>query len=299
MLAGGFGWAALHVFPTITEILNNSLYLGLSLAAIGAVVYMATEPMARNLITTAFQTVVRGITGLFVKLDPIRVMKNHLEDMADNIDKLSRQIGQLRGQMRNLRGIIDQNKADMQRQLLQAEKAKSQHDQKELILSSRKAARLKASNEKYEKLYAQMDHLHDILTRMYTHAEIVYEDTQDQIRLREIDYKAIRTSRKAMEGARNVIADTQNKTRFEEALQALAEDISRKTGEMERFVDLSKNFMDSVDLENAVYAEDGLKMLESLESSLLDTPVSDTTGPAPDENLARDESDDNTYEDLF
>jgi len=36
-------------------------------------------------------------------------------------------------------------------------------------------------------------------------------------------------------------------------------------GEMERFMELSANFMDSIDLQNGVYEERGLEMLEKWE----------------------------------
>jgi hypothetical protein len=67
-------------------------------------------------------------------------------------------------------------------------------------------------------------------------------------------------------------------------MEAIADDVSMKIGEMERFMDLSSNFMDSIDLQNGVFEEEGLKMLDKWEKegvSLLlgkdkDLLVSDT-----------------------
>jgi hypothetical protein len=47
------------------------------------------------------------------------------------------------------------------------------------------------------------------------------------------------------------------------ALEAMAEDVGQKVGEMERFMDVSRNFMDSIDLQNGVFEEEGLAMLEN------------------------------------
>jgi len=49
------------------------------------------------------------------------------------------------------------------------------------------------------------------------------------------------------------------------AMEAVADDVSNKVGEMERFMEMSSNFMDSVDLQNGVFEEEGLKMLEKWE----------------------------------
>jgi hypothetical protein len=52
---------------------------------------------------------------------------------------------------------------------------------------------------------------------------------------------------------------------FDMAMEAVAEDVANKVGEMERFMELSANFMDSVDLQNGVFEEEGLQMLEKWE----------------------------------
>ena len=52
---------------------------------------------------------------------------------------------------------------------------------------------------------------------------------------------------------------------FDQAMEVIADDVANKVGEMERFMELSADFMDSVDLQNGVFEEQGLKMLEEYE----------------------------------
>ena len=47
-------------------------------------------------------------------------------------------------------------------------------------------------------------------------------------------------------------------------LEAIADDVSNKVGEMEQFMSMSENFMQSIDLQNGVFEEEGLKMLEKM-----------------------------------
>lgn len=69
-----------------------------------------------------------------------------------------------------------------------------------------------------------------------------------------------------MKSAMSVISgDKDKRALFDESLEALADDISGKVGEMEQFMELSENFMASVDLQNGVFEEEGLKMLEKWE----------------------------------
>ena len=52
---------------------------------------------------------------------------------------------------------------------------------------------------------------------------------------------------------------------YEEALDIMATDLANKLGEMERFMEVSQSFMDGIDLQNGVFEEKGLEMLEKWE----------------------------------
>jgi hypothetical protein len=92
------------------------------------------------------------------------------------------------------------------------------------------------------------------------------EDIADQVEVKEQERIAIRSSNSAMRSAMSVIkGDKDKRAMFDQALEAVADDVSQKVGEMERFMELSDNFMKSIDLQNGVFEEEGLKMLEKWE----------------------------------
>jgi hypothetical protein len=97
-------------------------------------------------------------------------------------------------------------------------------------------------------------------------SEILIEDTKDQVKVKEQERKAIRTSHSAMKSAMAIISgDPDKRAMFDAALEHIADDLSSKVGEMERFMEMSANVMDSVDLENGMLEEEGMKMLEEWE----------------------------------
>ena len=117
-----------------------------------------------------------------------------------------------------------------------------------------------------------MEILYRILTKMHDNSEVLLEDTRDQVKLKEQERKAIRTSHSAMKSAMSIISgDPDKRAMFDMAMETIADDVANKVGEMERFMEMSSNFMDSVDLQNGVFEEQGLKMLEEWEkkSSLM------------------------------
>lgn len=265
ILGGGF--LILSNLAAIITLMQNVLYLSLMLAALGVIVYMILDPKMRNLIWYMYKSVMRSITSMFVQLDPIGILKSYVEDLEDNLKKMRKQIGLLRGQMRKIQGLMEQNGQEIDNNLKLAAAARDKGKDQQMVLSSRKAARLKESNQKYQVLYNKMEVMYRILTKMHQNSEILLEDTRDQVKLKEQERKAIRASHSAMKSAMSVISgDPDKRAMFDMAMENITEDVANKVGEMERFMEMSANFMDSVDLQNGVFEEKGLAMLEEWET---------------------------------
>ena len=98
--------------------------------------------------------------------------------MSDNLKKMGKQIGNLRGQMRKIKTLMMDNAKEIEQNLKIARKAKEMSNNQQLTLATRKAARLRDSNEKYEKLHKKMGLLYKVLTKMYANSEILLEDTK-------------------------------------------------------------------------------------------------------------------------
>jgi len=267
-LAGfaGLGWFMFKYGAALVAAASNTLNLVLILAALAAVVYVLLDPKFRNLAFYVYKSIMRFITGIFIQIDPIGILQSYVEDLKTNLKKMNKQIGLLRGQMRKLNDVIQANKRQIVSNLKLADKAQRSEKEAIMILKSRKAGRLKESNMRLEDLYKKMEVLYRVLVKMYENSEILLEDVADQVEVKKQERAAIKASHSAMKSAINIISGKGDKREmFDQALEAIADDVSMKIGEMERFMDLSANFMDSIDLQNGIFEEEGLKMLEQWE----------------------------------
>ncbi len=265
VIGGGFLLSAL--LPLLVGAMSNMLTLAGLLAALGAVVYMVLDPKMRALVWYMYKSAMRTVTGWFIEIDPIGILKGYVSDLESNLRNMNRQIAKLRGQLHKLNESIVTNKKNIQSNLTLAQKAKDSQEQQVMILKSRKAGRLKESNLKLEDLYKKMEILYRVLTKMYQNSEVLIEDVKDQVKVKDQERKAIVASHSAMKSAMTIInGDKDKKEMFDMALEAIAVDVSQKVGEMERFMDMSANFMDSIDLQNGVFEEEGLRMLEEWEN---------------------------------
>jgi hypothetical protein len=265
-LAAGLSFLIGSFWPIIITLTQDVLSLSIFLVFMASLGYLLLDSRIRSLINYFFKTSMKKITGLFIKVDPIGVLKNHVHDLKKKLEDMTRQLNKLRGQMHRLNEIIITNKRNIENNLQLASKAKEEEQQSVMILKSRKAGRLKESNVKLEDLYKKMEVLYRVLTKMHENSFILMEDVKDQVLVKEQEQRAIHTSHSAMQSAMSIIKGNPDKrVLFDNAMDAVAEDVSEKVNEMERFMDMSSNFMDSLDLQNGIFEENGLEMLENWE----------------------------------
>jgi hypothetical protein len=314
-ILGAAGFLIASAGGAILGFLTTTIGLVVSLAVLGAIVFMALDPKMRNLIFYGYKSIMRAITGMFVQIDPIGILKTYVEELQNNLRKMNKQISQLRAQMHKLKELIVKNEREIKNNLQIAGKAKETNKRNVMILKSRRAGRLKDSNMRLEELYKKMEVLYRVLTKMYENSQILAEDIKDQVMVKEQERKAIHASHGAMKSAMSVInGDPDQRAMFDMAMENITEDVANKVGEMERFMEMSANFMDSVDLQNGVFEEEGMQMLEQWEkesTSLLlgeekdqlllqaqsDSEVLDLDAPVPER--ARQSGSKNQYDSFF
>jgi hypothetical protein len=193
-------------------------------------------------------------------------LKGYIEHLEGSLGKMTKQMNQLRGQMHKLKELIITNQREIQSNLAQANQAKDAQKDAQMILKTRKAGRLTDSNMRLDELYKRMETLYRILTKMHETSYVMAEDLKDQIMVKETERNAIMASHSAMQSAMSILTgNPDKKAMFDMALEAIATDVSSKMGEMENFMQMSEKIMNGIDLQNGVFEEEGLKMLEDWE----------------------------------
>lgn len=263
---GGIAYLTIKNSALLLAALQGAIGIGVTLGVLGLIIFFALDPKLRATVSYMYKSIMRTITGWFVTIDPIGILKNYVSDLESNLKKMGQRIGDIKGQMRKLSDMVKTNTQDMEHNMALAKKAKELGNDKQMLLSTRKAARLKETNAKYEALHSKMSVLYKVLTKMYSNSEILIEDTKDNVRVKEQERKAIRASHSAMRSAMSIIkGDPDKRAMFDQAIEVIADDVANKVGEMEQFMEMSSEFMDSIDLQNGMFEEKGLAMLAEYE----------------------------------
>jgi phage shock protein A len=255
------------IMPYIIAALANTLYAGLLGGTLLGVVSLVMNKKFRTLCSSFFKSSMRWLTGLFITIDPIGILKNYTEDMRERLSDIDSNIAKLNGQKKQLARTIEEERSNSEQSAKLASVAKKKGEAQAVAANMRKAARSQDFVKKLEKTHEKMEFLYRILMKMRNSVNFLLDDTTDQVRIMEAEYKSIKAAHKAMRGAEALVQGDSAKELFDQSCEFIAEDIANKLGEMETFMELSEGFMTNVDLQNGVWDEEGMKMLEQWEKT--------------------------------
>ena len=311
MMAGlivGGGYLLYHFLPFIITLLQNAIHASLLLIGLAVILYVVLDPKFRNMIWYLYKIGMKKMTGWIVEIDPISIIKVYIDELRERRREVNGQITKLKGEIGKIARVIEDNVREIKKQMSFAQAAKNQGKKPQVALAAREAARLKDSNSKLGPLKIRMDKLYKYLDKIYSHSGYLIQDMASEVRVKEQEYNAIKASHSAMKTALSIFnGDDDKKLMFDQAMEFVQEDMGRKLGEMERFMDMSETFIDNIDVQNGVYEEEGLDMLDSWNdndfSFLLADPMKGETVVIPSRETPQNEpikmKEDSAYGEFF
>ena len=266
LLLGGGAYGASMLLPFIITLMENTITAVALLAVLAGILYVAMDHRVHTLVAYFYRGSMRKVTQVLIELDPINILKSYVEDLKARRTEMNEQVGKVKGQMVKSKVIIEKNEAERINCLKLAEQAKIKGPVDAVIVNTRQAGRLEKANETLNSLYVKMEMLYRVLAKMYDSSGFLIQDIEGEVQVQIIQRDAVMAGHNAMKSAMKIIqGDTDKKMLFDQTMDYLVDDYGAKVGEMERFMEVSSNFINGVDLQNGVFQEDGMKMLEKWE----------------------------------
>jgi predicted DNA-binding transcriptional regulator len=274
-IAAGMGglWFAgpflIGLFATAITLVGQAITLTILGAILFALWMIISNKKFQTLVSYAFKSAMRAITGVIVEIDPIGIMKSYVEDMKKKRETIGEARDKLNGQIKNLEQKIRDNDQNMATAISKAKVAKDKGMGAQLQVQARQAGRLEKLNEgSFRPMLAKMAAHKKALDKYFEVTGIVIEDLQNEVDMREIQRKTILASHTAMKAAAAIInGGTSEKELFDQATEFVALDYAAKLGEIESFIENSQGFVDGIDIENGVYEATALAKLEEWEGA--------------------------------
>jgi len=265
IIGGGFiGFT--KILPWLIALASNTLHLMFLLGAIGAILFLVTNPQVRTLAKVAFQLAMKKLTGFVVNVDPIAILGLKVKEMENNLEKVGESLTKLKQTKVSLEREINQNASTIENSMKLASQAQKSGAADQIYLKTRQAGRLNKSNMTLKQLFTKIETMHRILTKIYNNSAVVIADTKDEIHVSAKEWESVKAATSAMKSAMNLLnGNPDTRAIYEQAYETLADDIANKSGELEQMLEMSESFMSNIDLQNGVFQEDGIKMLDAWE----------------------------------
>jgi hypothetical protein len=278
MALGGVAlFGAYRALPYLITFATNVVHLGALCALIGAAGYLVLDQRARAFGSYLYRALFRAITGFFIELDPIGILRNHIVELQKKLANMREQMGSLSGQVKQIERIIQENEQMRDDALRLAHAGRNDPSAANMgRLQARNAIKLEDSNKNLSALLLQMQTLFRMLRKLYDAAELVLQDMQSTVGIKTRErasmtaaYSAYRSAFAILQGA------SEGDELYDRAMEFVNEEYARKLGEIEIFMDFSEGVIKATDLQNMAYDARAVEKLHDwerrLDESLLDT----------------------------
>lgn len=263
---GLLGVIGYYVLPILTQITWNTLNFGIALVCLGLFLYAITHRKLRLTLFYLYEWLMKKLVGLVIELDPFIIAEDYIRDMDKQREKLYNQSVEVDGQKEKIDLKITEKEREMGQLLTRAKAAQDNNMLPELGNATRQIARMKEYIAQLSPIRDNLAKIGDYLTKVHKNSGYMIEDARNELELKKDLYKSVSSGNKALNSALKIFkGDPEKKLLVEQSMEYLKEDIASKLGNMKKAISYSTDFMRSIDLDNATYELQGLKMLEGFD----------------------------------
>jgi hypothetical protein len=305
-LAGAYGFV--QILPFLIAAATDTLHLAIIIGAILALIFIVTDHRVTTLFKLMFQSVMRFLTGLFIELDPIGILKNYVAEMKKNLNIMDEQLGNLNGSIKTLQSQIDTNQKEAEHSMALANQADkkmaagglSPIDQQQYmsakVTNQRHAASLISIDKSLSDLRDKLQILYNQLIRWRATAEFQVTDKENRVNEEEMRRKALKKAYSVFQAAKKIFrGDPVANQIYDQTLEYLADDAGQMLGEMEDFNRLANKLMTNMDLETGAMNDEAVQQLSEFQQKLLPAAA---TPAVPDLGQASAPAKKDDYSDL-
>lgn len=267
-LGVGIAYAFYKALPTLIQLAENTLYLaGLIgiIALLYCIVFVWDRP--RTLLFYGLQMISRWVTGNFVELDPVAILKSFVRQMEKRREVIRDRLGRIVGVRRMVEAKIARSEKERQDALRLAKAAQGQGDEDGLNAHAEIAARRARDIEEYRSMQAQMANIEKLLQRVLRRADYHIQTAQDEANQLADKHTITGAVASATAAAQGIFGDTDLAEVRDMAAARIRDDYEKRLGELQTLIDLT-DFDHAVDLNQMAFRQEGLAQLQEAEKKV-------------------------------
>lgn len=252
-----------YVLPIFTAIVWNTFNFGVALACLGVFLYCITHRKLRMSLFYLYEILMKKLVGVVIELDPFIIAEDYISDMQEEREKLYKQATDVDTQKEKIHAKMREKEDEINKLMTKAQVAKERGMMPELGNATRQIGRLKEYVQQLSPIFENLSRIGDYLTKVHKNSAYLIEDAKNELEVKKDLYKSVTSGNRALTSALKIFkGDPEKKMMVEQSMEFLKEDIAGKLANMKKAISYSSDFMKSIDLDNATYEKEGLKMLD-------------------------------------
>lgn len=296
---GLLGMIGYYVLPVLTNIVWNTLNFSIALVCLGVFLYAITHRKLRLSFYYFYEWLMKKLVGIVIELDPFVIAEDYITDMERQREKLYIQSVEVDAQKEKIDMKIREKEQELQQLMNRARAAQNNKMLPELGNATRQISRINLYIKQLAPLRDNLARIGDYLTKVHKNSAYLIEDAHNELELKKDLYRSVTSGNKALNSALKIFkGDPEKKLMVEQSMEYLKEDIASKLANMKKAISYSADFMRSIDLDNATYETEGLRMLETFDPEIELKLNVQTWKPAP-VNTQPGKVDTSGYQDLL
>jgi len=255
--------AGYYVLPILSKVVWNTLNFGIGLACLGVFLYAVTHRKLRLSLFYFYEMLMKKLVGVVIELDPFIIAEDYISDMQEEREKLFKQATDVDTQKEKIHLKIKEKETEISKLMSKAQAAKERNMLQELGNTTRQIGRLNDYVKQLSPIHENLTRMGDYLTKIHRNSAYLIDDAHNELELKKDLYKSVTSGNRALSSALKIFkGDPEKKLMVEQSMEFLKEDIASKLANMKKAISYSSDFMNSIDLDNATYEKEGLRMLD-------------------------------------
>lgn len=253
-----------YVTPILSTVVWNTLNFSIGLVCLGVFLYCITHRKLRLSLFYLYEIIMKRLVGFVIELDPFIIAEDYISDMQKQREKLYTQSVDVDAQKEKIVLKLAEKEKEMNQMLARAKAAKDNSMMPELGNATRQVARINEYIKQLAPIRDSLAKIGDYLSKVHKNSGYLIEDATNELDLKRDLYKSVSSGNRALNSAMKIFkGDPEKKLMVEQSMEYLKDDIAGKLASMKKAISYSTDFMRSIDLDNATFEVQGLKMLES------------------------------------
>jgi len=266
---GLFGLIVYKLFPILTVITWNTINFGIALAVGFALFMLLTNKKLWMGLFYFYEILIKKFVGIVIELDPFIIAEDYIQDIEKERENLYNKSVEVDGQKEALEAKIKEKEKEKAKQLNIATAAKKNDMTMELANATRQVSRLDSYIQQLTPIKQNLEKIGIYLTQVHKNSKYMLDDMRNDLELKKDLYKSVTKGNNALKSALSIFnGNVEKKLMVEQSMDYLKDDIANKLASMKKAINYSSDFMKSIDLENASFQTEGLKMLEEYNPAL-------------------------------